>query len=104
MQMLNAIINGGFNAKAEKVSVPNGLKSTGWDVRLQLLVRNRRGEPVYWWWVDYLGNPVLYGIISPGGDLRQLTFGTHPWLVTDANGQVISSVIPYKSNMQLTIK
>ena len=104
MQMLNALINGGFNAKAEKVSVPNGLKSTGWDVRLQLLVSNSRGEPVYWWWVDYSGNPVLYGIIPPGGGIRQLTFGTHPWLVTDADGQVISSVIPYKSNMQLTVE
>ena len=104
MQMLNAIINGGFNAKAEKVSVPNGLKSTGWDVRLQVAVRNRRAEPVNWWWVDYSGNPVLYGIISPGGGIQQLTFGTHPWLVTDANGQVISSVIPYKSNMELTIE
>ena len=65
--MLNAIVNGGFNAKAEKVSITNGLKSTGWDVRLQVLVHNRRGEPVYWWWVDYFGNPVLYGVISPWG-------------------------------------
>ena len=104
MQMLNAIINGGFNAKAEKVSVPNGLKSTGWDVRLQLLVRNSRGEPVNWWWVDYSGNPVLYGIISPGGAIRQYTFGTHPWLVTNAGGQLISSVVPYRSNMELTIQ
>ena len=102
--MLNAIINGGFNAKAEKVSVPNGLKSTGWDVRLQLLVRNSRGEPVNWWWVDYSGNPVLYGIISPGGAIRQYTFGTHPWLVTNAGGQLISSVVPYRSNMELTIQ
>ena len=67
--MLNAIINGGFNANAKKVSVPNGLKSIRWDVRLQLLVRNRRAERVNWWWVDYSGNPVLYGVISPGGGI-----------------------------------
>ena len=102
--MLNALINGKFNAKAENVSIPNGLKSTGWDVRLQLLVSNSRGEPVYWWWVDYSGNPVLYGIIPPGGGIRQMTFGANPWLVTDANGQIISSVIPYKSDKELTIK
>ena len=48
MQMLNTIINGGFNAKAEKVSVPNGLKSTGWDVKLQVAVHNRRAEPLNW--------------------------------------------------------
>ena len=60
MQILNSIINGGFNEKAEKVSIPNGLKSTGWDVRLQMLVHNYRGEPVYLWWVDYLNLTIQY--------------------------------------------
>ena len=96
--MLNTIINGGFSAKAEKPKVkpPSTL--------FKLLVHNHRGEPVNWWWVNYSGEPVLYAVISPGKIIRQLAFGTHPWLVTDANGQVISSVIPYKSNMQLTIE
>ena len=59
MQMLNGITSGGFNAKAKQVSVPFGLKSTGYDVQLRLTVRNSRDEAVNVWWVDYSGNPVL---------------------------------------------
>jgi hypothetical protein len=104
MQMLNAMINGEFNAKAQQVSVPFGLKSTGWSVRLQLTIRNRREEAIQFWWVDYSGSPVLYGYIPSGGAIRQLTFGTHPWLITNTNGDLITSVVPNTSNMELTIE
>ena len=100
--MLNGITSGGFNAKAKQVSVPFGLKSTGYDVQLRLTVRNSRGEPVNRWWVDYSDNPVLYSTISSGVGIIQKTYGTHPWLITDSSGDLISSVIPYESNMDLT--
>jgi hypothetical protein len=104
MQMLNAMINGDFNAKAQHVSVPFGLKSTGWSVRLQLTIHNRRNEAIKFWWVDYNGNPVLYGVIPSGAAIRQFTFGTHPWLITNTNGDLISSVVPNTSDMDLTIE
>ena len=79
MQMLNAIVNGEFNENAQQqVSVPYGLKSTEWTVRLRMVLRNRRAETVWFWWVDYQGNPRLYGALPPGGSVTQLTFGTHP--------------------------
>ena len=100
MQMLNV------NAKAEQVGVPGpyGLKSIANDIFLQLRVNNNRNEVVYWWWVDYSGNPVFYATINRGSAITQGTYGTHPWLVADANGDLISSVVPYKSNMELTIQ
>ena len=103
MQILNGITSGGFNAKAEQVSVPFGLKSITDNVQLQLTVHNSRNERVYVWWVDYSGNPVLYGSISPGRTFHENTYGTHPWLVTDSSDNPISLVIPYESNMYLAI-
>ena len=93
------------NAKAEQVGVPGpyGLKSTAAKISLQLQVNNNRNEAVYWWWVDYSGNPVFYGTINSGSDIIQPTYGTHPWLIADANGDLLSSVVPYKSNVELTI-
>ena len=103
MQMLNAIINGDFNAKAQQVTVPHGLKFTRWNVRLQMLIHNRRAEVVQFWWVNYSGQPVLYGFISFGGTIRQLTFGTHPWLIPTPSGDLVTSIIPVASNLELII-
>ena len=104
MQMLNAIVNGEFNAKSQQISVPLGLKSVGWSVRLAMILRNRRAEGIHFYWVDYVGNPVLYGYIPPGGGLRQLTFGTHPWLITTTSGDLITVIIPGTANVDLTIE
>ena len=104
MQILNAIVNGEFNTKIQQVSVPPGLKSTGWSVRLQLVIHNRREETIQFWWVDYAGNPVLYGVIPSGGSINQFTFGTHPWLITKTNGELITSVIPNTSNLEVAIE
>ena len=103
MQMLNAIVNGKFNAKAQ-VSVPQGLKSTGWSVRLRIVIHNRREESIQFWWVNYSGSPVLYGTIPSGFSIAQYTYGTHPWLITKANGDLITSIVPNTSNLELAIE
>ena len=87
MQKLNTLINQGFNL--------NDLKRWPW-VKLDVEERKWVKPPstLFVVWVDQSGKPVyLYN--APG---------VHPWLVHDANGQVISSVTPYKSNMELTIE
>ena len=73
-------------------------------IRLQMLSHNQLAEEVYFWWVDYFGNPVLYGVIPSGFYIQQLTFGTHPWLITTPNGDLITSIVPNTSNLELTIK
>ena len=103
VQMLKAIMNGDFDAKAQ-VSVPSGLKSTGWSVRLQIIIHNQRAEAVHFWWIDYTSNPMLYGSIPSRGAVQQFTFGTHPWLITKTNGDLITYVVPNTSNLELTIQ
>ena len=92
-----------INAKTQ-VSVPYGLQSTGWDVKLQVVIRNHRAETIQLWWVDYNGNPVLYATLPSGGSITQLTYGTHPWLITKTNGELITSFVPNTSNLELAIK
>ena len=107
VQLLNAIMNEEYNAKAQvsaQVSVPEGLKSTNWNTKVRLNIRNNRDQMVRFWWVNYNGNAVLYGAIPPQGGIEQLTYGTHPWLITEANGDLISVIVPHTSNMQITLE
>ena len=55
VQMLKAIMDGDLDANVAQVSVPPGLRSTGWSVRLQIIIHNQRAETVQFWWVDYSG-------------------------------------------------
>jgi hypothetical protein len=92
-----------FNAKAQH---PFGLKSTAKRVRLQLRILNALTDhqAIKVWWVDYNGNAVFYANIPSGGIWQISTFGTHPWLITNTNGDLISSVILNTSNMSVTIE
>jgi hypothetical protein len=72
---------------------------------LQLRIYNHRNEAIKLWWVNYSGSPVLYGVIpSVGALIRQLTFGTHPWLITNTDRDLITSVTPNTSDMEVTIE
>jgi hypothetical protein len=95
-----------FNAKAQHISVPLGLKSTASRVQLQLRILNALNdhEPIQSWWVNFDGNAVFYANIPSGGIWKISTFGTHPWLITNTNGALISTVIPNTSNMEVTIE
>ena len=104
VQMLKAIMDGDLDANVAQVSVPPGLRSTGWSVRLQIIIHNQRAETVQFWWVDYSGNPRLYGVIPAGGTVRQFTFGTHPWLITKTNGDLIVYLVPNTSNLEFTVQ
>ena len=101
MQILNTIINGGrrHSAKAEKPMVKP--PSLIFEIK-KVQVYNHRNESIEWWWVND-GKPVLYAVI-PGRVILQVAFAPEPWLVTDANGQLLTAVTLYKSNMELTIE
>ena len=69
-----------------------------------MMIRNNRADAVQLWWVNYDGNPVYYATISSGRTLRQLTYGTHPWVITSTSGDLVTLVIPYASNMDITVE
>ncbi len=48
---------------------------------------NATTETVMLYWRDYSGNRVLYQIIAPGASYPQITFVTHPWVITDVNNR-----------------
>ena len=103
--MLNAIMNGEFNAKAQQVAISYGLKSTGWNVRLQMLIYNHRTETVHFGGWTISTNQYSMDSYDLGYHLTaDINFGTHPWLITTPNGDMITSIIPVASNLELTIE
>ena len=105
--MLNAILNEETNQEAQvsvSPTVPPGLKSTNWDVKLSFVIRNYQTEDILFWWIDYNGSPVCKGRIPAGSVVSHLTYGTHPWLITKNNGDLITYFVPCLSNMEVVIK
>ncbi len=86
------------------VSVPLGVKSTSWTPRLSVVVENTRSDVLQWYWINYQGLPVCYAIIQPRTSIRQLTYGTHPWLITDAQQRNIALFIPYAANTRIIVE
>ena len=86
------------------VSVPLGIRSTQFNPRLTMRISNNRADTVHFFWVDYGGNAVLYATLAPSVTITQRTFGTHPWLITTISGDLISVIIPYANNMDITIQ
>ena len=55
---------------------------------------NHSGQSVNVYWLDFGGNRQLYKTLEAGGSFTQQTFLTHPWLITDANGQPWNVYMP----------
>jgi len=50
------------------------------------------------YWLDYEGKRVLYGNIPEGQTVRQPTFTSHPWVITDTNDKCLELYIPKAGN------
>lgn len=105
--MLSAMMNGkesGVSAQVSAPRVPSGLRSLRWNVRLQAIIYNFRSDTILLWWVDYNGRPRCLASIRARGRVCLSTFGTHPSIITDRNGNVIQYFVPQTSNFQLVIR
>jgi hypothetical protein len=76
----------------KKESIASGLKSTSCEVAARLRFENIKPEPVHLFWIYYSGSPVLYKTIKPGEAYQINTYMTHPWVVTDLNGNRIGDI------------
>ncbi len=85
-------------------TVPSGLKSGGGSTPLTVTITNNKRDTIYYWWVNYSGNTVLYGSIAPGATIRQPTYSTHPWIVAANNGDLITQVTLHTSNMIVVVE
>jgi hypothetical protein len=70
------------------------LKSTVSEQVATLSFENETTEDVYLFWIDYQGRPIPYDRISPGERSVRPTYMTHPWVITDANGNRLGDVKP----------
>ena len=86
------------------VSVPHKLRSISSEPMLAVTVHNGRSESLQWWWVNYAGSPVYYSTIRSGSEIIQLTFATHPWLITTLSGDLVGVYIPYTANANISIE
>jgi alpha-glucosidase len=63
------------------------LRSLSAEVPTSIQLVNRTPNEVQVFWLDYEGKRRRYGSIPPGGRDSRSTFSTHPWLLTDAEGE-----------------
>jgi hypothetical protein len=62
-----------------------GLKSTSGDVEASVKFVNKSKQTVKVYWLDYDGERKLYQTLKEDESYDQMTYLTHPWLVTDEN-------------------
>ena len=64
------------------------LKSQNSDTPTNITFTNATCDPVLLYWIDFDGNRVLYATIPAGESYVQNTYLTHPWVVTNALGDI----------------
>jgi von Hippel-Lindau disease tumor supressor len=55
---------------------------------------NRSKNTIVLYWLDYEGKRVKYEEIAPGLQVKQPTYLTHPWVVTDTKGRCLRILTP----------
>jgi hypothetical protein len=71
-----------------------GWRSTEGRTPTYINFANRTGQAIRTYWLDYQGRRRFYNEIPPGTTHRQPTYLTHPWVVTDANGNCLRILMP----------
>ena len=84
--------------------MPDGLKSTAASLQLKFKLTNMRSDAIKVYWVDYNGNAVFYGLVPASTNVRQGTYGTHPWLITTASDKLLFYFVPMLSDLEITVK
>lgn len=87
-------------------TVPAGLSSDpNGNMMLNVYLRNWRDNRLFFWWINFDGDPVIYGILPPSGTIKVQTFNGHAWLITDdTSDNLIAQFVAYSSDMQIVIE
>lgn len=90
------------------ISVPhNQLKSLSASQKLKVCVTNGRTEQIGLTWFDYHGNQVFKSEVLTGAEACQLSYGTHPWLISShscGHHAALAAFIPYTTDVKITIE
>jgi Caspase domain/VHL beta domain len=82
----------------ETCSRERGTRSISGNKSTEITFVNSTGMAVRLYWLDYEGKRVLYGNIPEGQTVRQPTFTSHPWVITDTNDKCLELYIPKAGN------
>ncbi|MGI9037725.1 MAG: Ig-like domain-containing protein [Gemmatimonadota bacterium] len=64
------------------------------DTAADMEFTNNTGETISVYWLDYLGERVLYTALADGGSYVQPTYLTHPWLLIGDSGTCYGMFVP----------
>ena len=85
-----------------------GLRSQNSDRPVTVTFYNGSNVPVTIYWIRYDGQWQRYHTLQPDRNVQQRTFGTHPWVATEPNGDCIGEVFmpqpgggPENNNFQI---
>jgi hypothetical protein len=70
------------------------LRSAEGNTKTYMNFANRTGQPIRTYWLNYEGQRQYYAEIQAGATLRQPTFLTHPWVITDARDNCLQILMP----------
>ena len=81
------------------------LRSLGTTQSTSITVVNRGEQPVRLYWLDFDGKRMLYATLTKNQAITQLTYLTHPWIVTDLKDEchAIYMPTPQKSEINVAI-
>ena len=86
---LTAGSSGAVDCSQEKV-----LHSLGSTASTTITFVNKMSQPRLVYWLDFHGNRVLYATLQGGQSASQLTYISHPWVVTDGSNNCIAIYMP----------
>ncbi len=63
------------------------LRSRGGDNETEVIFVNLTRVNLSYYWIDYEGNEILYGVVAANDFVKQSAYAGHVWLVKDPNGK-----------------
>jgi hypothetical protein len=74
-----------------------GLRSTNGNQSVNLSFLNKTRKSINIIWIDYHGAHVPYKTLLPDQVLKQRSYVTHPWLITDTSGNCLGAFVASQS-------
>lgn len=81
-------------ADGRKLEAETHAYSINGEVATSIIFRNTASTPRKIWWLSYDGQRKFYKKLAPQESYVQSTYLTHPWLVTDDDGNALTIHYP----------
>ena len=85
----------------DRLQPSDATRSASANVRVSMLFANETERTLERFWLDYKGERRPYGPIGPWAAVGQSTFATHPWLLTNEDGEDVGVFVPGETSHAL---